>query len=61
MNANQYVLAHGMRRTRSVLTSWGEDPWPVITSWMIGAFLISVGLLVMLNLFAGWRSRHVRT
>jgi hypothetical protein len=46
MNANQYVLAHGMRRTRSVLTSWGEDPWPVITSWMIGAFLISVGLLV---------------
>ena len=34
MDANQYVLVHGMRRTRSVLAGWGEDPWPVVRTWL---------------------------
>jgi Stage II sporulation protein M len=45
MDANQYVLVHGMRRTRSTLARWGEDPWPVLRSWLLGAALISIGLL----------------
>jgi hypothetical protein len=45
MDANQYVLVHGMRRTRSVLEAWGERPWPVLRTWLVGAALISLGLL----------------
>src|SRR4051794_32402068 len=45
MDANQYVLVHGMRRTRSILEGWGEEPWPVLRSWLVGAALISLGLL----------------
>jgi hypothetical protein len=45
MDANQYVLVHGMRRTRSVLEGWGEEPWPVLRSWLVGAALIALGLL----------------
>jgi hypothetical protein len=52
MNANQYVFVHGMRRTRSVLESWGENPWPVLRSWIIGAVLISLGLLAAVTVAA---------
>jgi hypothetical protein len=45
MDANQYVLAHGMRRTRSVLADWSEHPWPVVRTWFLGAALISLALL----------------
>lgn len=45
MDANQYVFVHGMRRTRSVLARWGENPWPVLGSWLLGALLIALGLL----------------
>jgi hypothetical protein len=45
MDANQYVLVQGMRRTRSVLETWGENPWPVIRTWFLGAILIALALL----------------
>jgi hypothetical protein len=45
MEANQYVFVHGMRQTRSILERWGENPWPVIRVWLLGAFLIALGLL----------------
>src|SRR3954471_16836815 len=45
MDANQYVFVHGMRRTRSVLQGWSGNPWPVLGSWFMGAFLIALGLL----------------
>jgi Stage II sporulation protein M len=45
MDANQYVLVHGMRRTRSILEGWGENPWPVLRTWLAGAVLIALGLL----------------
>src|SRR5882757_7028141 len=45
MDANQYVLVHGMRRTRSILESWEDDPWPVFRKWLLGAVLIALGLL----------------
>jgi hypothetical protein len=52
MNANQYVFVHGMRRTRSVLEGWGENPWPVLGSWFIGAAVISLGLLAAVTVIA---------
>jgi hypothetical protein len=45
MDVNQYVLAHGMRRTRVTLERWGENPLPVLGSWLLGAALIALGLL----------------
>jgi len=52
MDANQYVFVHGMRRTRSILERWGEDPWPVLRTWFLGAVLISLGLLAAVTLAA---------
>jgi uncharacterized membrane protein SpoIIM required for sporulation len=45
MDANQFVLVQGMRRTRSILEDWEKDPWPVIRTWVVGAVLIALGLL----------------
>jgi hypothetical protein len=45
MDANQYVLVHGMRRTRLTLARWGENPLPVLGTWLVGAVLISLLLL----------------
>jgi hypothetical protein len=45
VNANQYVFVHGMRQTRSILEQWGENPWPVIRTWLLGAVLIALELL----------------
>src|SRR3954468_21800028 len=50
MDANQYVLAHGMRRTRSILEGWGENPLPVLRTWFGGALLIALGLLCAVTL-----------
>jgi hypothetical protein len=52
MDANQYVLVHGMRRTRSILERWGENPLPVLRTWLLGALLISLGLLAGVTLVA---------
>jgi hypothetical protein len=50
MDANQFVVAHGMRQTRSILERWGDDPWPVLRSWLLGAVLIALGLLAGVTL-----------
>lgn len=52
MDANQYVFVHGMRRTRSILERWGDDPWPVLRTWLVGALLIALGLLAAVTLAA---------
>jgi hypothetical protein len=52
MDANRYVFVHGMRRTRSVLERWGENPWPVLGTWFLGALLIALGLLAAVTLTA---------
>jgi Stage II sporulation protein M len=52
MDANQYVLVHGMRSTRSILARWEERPWPVIRTWLIGALLIALGLLAAVTVAA---------
>jgi len=45
MDANQYVFTHGMRQTRSILAAWGEDPWPVLRTWLLGAVAVALCLL----------------
>ena len=45
MDANQYAVVHGVRHARSILERWGDDPWPVIRTWLVGALIIAVGLL----------------
>jgi hypothetical protein len=45
MDANEYALAHGLRRTRIALSRWGADPLPVVSAWMVGAALIGLVLL----------------
>jgi hypothetical protein len=52
MDANQYVFVHGMRQTRSILERWGENPWPVLRTWFVGAVLISLGLLAAVTVAA---------
>src|SRR5260221_8471909 len=52
MDANQYVYVQGMRRTRSILERWGESPWPVIRTWLVGAVLIALGLLAAVTVAA---------
>src|SRR4051794_20918542 len=52
MDADQYVLVQGMRSTRSILERWGDDPWRVIRTWLLGAVLIALGLLAGVTLTA---------
>jgi uncharacterized membrane protein SpoIIM required for sporulation len=52
MDANQFVVVHGMRQTRSILERWGDDPWPTLRSWLVGAVLIALGLLAGVTLTA---------
>jgi hypothetical protein len=52
MDANQYAFVHGMRRTRSILEGWGEDPWPVLRTWLLGALLIALSLLAAVTVAA---------
>jgi hypothetical protein len=52
MDANQLVVVHGMRQTRSILERWEDDPWPVLRSWLVGAVLIALGLLAGVTLTA---------
>jgi hypothetical protein len=48
VDVNQYVLAHGIRRTRGALSRWNENPWPVLRSWVAGGVGVAVMLLVVI-------------
>jgi hypothetical protein len=45
VDANQYVLVHGARRTRGTLARWNHDPWPVLRSWIGGGLVVAAALL----------------
>lgn len=47
MDANSYVLAHGMRRTRGALERWNSNPWPVLRGWLIVAVAVALALLAV--------------
>jgi len=48
VDVNQYVLAHGIRRTRGALSRWNENPWPVLRSWVAGGVGVAVVLLAVI-------------
>jgi hypothetical protein len=46
VSVNELVLAQGLRDTRGALRRWGADPWPVVRSWLLGAFAVAILLLL---------------
>ncbi len=50
MSVNDYVLARGIRDTRSTLEIWQRDPGPVLAGWLAGAF--AIGLVVGVTPFS---------
>jgi hypothetical protein len=45
MEASEYALVHGLRRTRGTLIAWRDQPGPVLCSWLKGS-LGAAGLLL---------------
>jgi hypothetical protein len=52
VDVNQYVLAHGVRRTRGALAEWNSDPWPVVRSWVAGGVAVALALLAVVWLIS---------
>ena len=46
MDASQYALVHGLRRTRGALAEWQENPWPIVRAWLLGSLAAATLLLV---------------
>lgn len=46
MDASQYAFVHGAKSTRTALTDWNRDPWPVLRSWLLGSMAASGFLLL---------------
>jgi Stage II sporulation protein M len=46
MDAQNFALVQGMRDTKATLAGWNDDPGPVLKSWLAGALLITVALLL---------------
>lgn len=46
MDASQYALVHGLRRTRGTLAAWQADPWPILRAWLLGS-LAAASLLLL--------------
>ena len=54
MEANQYALVHGARRTRLALDQWRAEPGPILREWFTYAALIGMVLLVGVWAIATW-------
>jgi len=52
VDVNDYVLAHGVRRTRGALERWNADPWPVLRGWIAVAASVAVVLLIAVWIIA---------
>jgi hypothetical protein len=46
MQSEDFVLVQGLRDTRSTLAAWNRRPAPVLGTWLAGALLVAVSLLV---------------
>src|SRR5947209_3031461 len=62
MDASQYALVHGLRRTRGALAEWRERPWPVLRAWVFGSLAAAALLLLAVWLIAlvSFPRPHVR-
>ncbi len=45
MPNSDFAFVQGVRDTRGALARWSADPWPVLRGWLVGAALVTVGLL----------------
>ena len=58
MDAASYAFVHGVRRTRTTLSSWQQQPLRVIGRWTAGSSLAALGLLtavlVIAELYKGY-------
>jgi hypothetical protein len=45
MQSSDFAFVQGVRDTRGALDRWNQDPWPVLRGWLIGAALVTAGLL----------------
>lgn len=45
MDSSNFAFVQGVRDTRGALTRWNADPWPVLSAWLLGAGVVTVGLL----------------
>ena len=54
MEANQYALVHGARRTRLALDRWRSEPGPVLSAWFTASVLIGLFLLASVLAIASW-------
>jgi hypothetical protein len=52
VDASAYALVHGLRSTRQVLTSWRDDPWPVLRAWLLGSVAAATMLLFAISMIA---------
>jgi len=53
MDASEYALVYGVRRTRGALKEWNDRPWPVLKEWVIGSVAAATLLLTAVWLVAG--------
>ncbi len=45
MDSSNFAFVQGVRDTRGALTRWNADPWPVLGALLLGAGVVTVGLL----------------
>jgi hypothetical protein len=45
MQRSDFALVQGVRDTRGALDRWNNDPWSALRGWLIGAALVTAGLL----------------
>ncbi|WP_354699503.1 hypothetical protein DSM112329_05220 [Paraconexibacter sp. AEG42_29] len=45
MDSSQFAFVQGVRDTRTALVRWNNDPWSVLRGWLLGAALVTAGLL----------------
>ena len=63
MDASQYALVHGLRRTRGALAEWRQDPWPILRAWLLGSLAAATLLLLAVLAIAAleYPTRHGQT
>ena len=52
MDASEYALVHGVRRTRETLAVWQERPWPLLRAWLAGSLAAACFLLLAIWLIS---------
>ncbi len=60
MDASSYALYHGIRRTRTTLRAWQDNPLPVLGSWVAGSSGAAIGLLLAVLVISALSTGYVQ-